>query len=206
MCRPRELRLQNPGSTVNLNTMHAVLLAAGSGRRLLPNTVDKPKVLVELCGEPILIRMLKQLSHAGVSTATIVAGDRVQQVRLAVAKASLPIAITWVVNDSFASTNNSWSLAMADEELQRGTLLIEGDVVADDEVIRSVCRARSEACWFVRPFEAGMDGACLQADGSGRLCSVSIVRGGDPPPTSAWKSMGDAADLARLRRTPRIMA
>ena len=41
--------------------MKAVLLAAGKGTRLLPLTVDTPKVLVEVNGKPFLWYVLEHL-------------------------------------------------------------------------------------------------------------------------------------------------
>jgi NDP-sugar pyrophosphorylase family protein len=46
--------------------MKAMILAAGLGRRLRPLTLDKPKALVEFMGEPLLGRIIRNLSLAGV--------------------------------------------------------------------------------------------------------------------------------------------
>ncbi len=46
--------------------MKALLLAAGLGTRLGPLTADTPKCLMEIGGEPILLRLVRQLAEAGV--------------------------------------------------------------------------------------------------------------------------------------------
>ncbi len=47
--------------------MKALLLAAGLGTRLGPLTTETPKCLMEIGGEPILLRLARQLTEAGVS-------------------------------------------------------------------------------------------------------------------------------------------
>lgn len=51
--------------------MKAFILAAGLGTRLKPLTDDKPKVMVEIGGEKILERTIKQLKSAGVDSLVI---------------------------------------------------------------------------------------------------------------------------------------
>lgn len=171
-------------------TPHAIILAAGAGRRLLPLTADRPKVLVEVDGEPLLLRALRQLSTLGVDHATIIIGDRASQVRAVVERAKLPVAFEWVVNHEYATTNNAWSLALAGDALRAGGLLIEGDVVADDSVMAALIGAPLATCWLVRPFRPGMDGAFLQPDSVGQLQRLMIVPKGSSPDSEGFKSMG----------------
>ncbi len=52
----------------------ALILAAGDGTRLRPLTIDKPKVMINIWGVPILERLLFNLKKAGISKAVIVVG------------------------------------------------------------------------------------------------------------------------------------
>ena len=56
--------------------MNALILAAGDGTRLLPLTVDKPKVMIKIWSVPILERLLFSLKEAGIKRAVIVVGYR----------------------------------------------------------------------------------------------------------------------------------
>lgn len=47
--------------------MKAFLLAAGKGRRLLPLTETTPKPLIEVAGEPLIVRQIEQLKLSGIS-------------------------------------------------------------------------------------------------------------------------------------------
>lgn len=169
--------------------MRAVVLAAGRGTRLLPYTASVPKCLVRVGGQPILVRLLGQLVRAGVTGVTVVVGDRAEQVESAIAEFSLPVPVRCLPNPRYADTNNAVSLALCEEALTAGTLLIEGDVVACDDVIDALVRSPSPA-WLVRTFQEGMDGAFLEADGEGRLGRVRIVKRGERCPGAGAKSMG----------------
>lgn len=51
--------------------MKAMILAAGFGTRLLPLTQEKPKPLMPILGQPLLIHLLEQLKSAGVTEVVI---------------------------------------------------------------------------------------------------------------------------------------
>jgi len=58
--------------------MQAVVLAAGKGTRLQPLTDDKPKVLVEVNGTPLIQDVFDNLIHVGATE--LVVGYRAEQV------------------------------------------------------------------------------------------------------------------------------
>jgi choline kinase/phosphatidylglycerophosphate synthase len=59
----------------------ALILAAGDGTRLSPFTKDKPKVMIEIYGIPILERSLHVLKNVGVKRALIIIGYRGDVIR-----------------------------------------------------------------------------------------------------------------------------
>ena len=50
---------------------NAVILAAGFGMRMVPINVEVPKGILEVHGEPLIERLIRQLLEAGVIAATI---------------------------------------------------------------------------------------------------------------------------------------
>jgi NDP-sugar pyrophosphorylase family protein len=60
--------------------VEAVVLAAGEGRRMRPLTDRWPKALLPIDGRPVLATLLRELSAAGLSRATVVVGHLGEQV------------------------------------------------------------------------------------------------------------------------------
>lgn len=52
--------------------MHAVVLAAGEGKRMRPLTSDRPKVMLPVAGRPLLVHVLEQAAAGGVTDAHLV--------------------------------------------------------------------------------------------------------------------------------------
>ncbi len=61
--------------------MKAVILAAGKGVRMLPLTTDKPKVLIEINGQPFLWYVLENLKKAGITEYGIVVNHRKEKIK-----------------------------------------------------------------------------------------------------------------------------
>jgi glucose-1-phosphate thymidylyltransferase len=60
--------------------MQAVVLAAGKGTRLQPLTEDKPKVLVEVKGTPLIKDVFDNLIGAGADDLVVVVGYKAEQI------------------------------------------------------------------------------------------------------------------------------
>ncbi|MFK7988543.1 MAG: NTP transferase domain-containing protein [Sandaracinaceae bacterium] len=167
----------------------AIVLAAGSGRRLRPHTDRRPKPLVEVAGQPMLTRILAQLRDAGVSEFVVVVGDRAVQIETALAGAE---GVRFVEAPDYANTNNASSLQRVGDVLRSGAFVIEGDVVCDPSIVHALVAADpTHPHWAVRPFLPGMDGALLSGTPGGPLTALRLVR--NPPPDAhydGYKSMG----------------
>jgi CTP:molybdopterin cytidylyltransferase MocA len=59
---------------------HAIVMAAGDGRRLRPLTERWPKPVLPIDGRPVIGTLLRELAAAGVERATIVTGHLAEQV------------------------------------------------------------------------------------------------------------------------------
>lgn len=113
----------------------AVILAAGSGRRMRPFTDTLPKCLVPVNGTPILVNALTHLSDAGIRETVIVVGHHKEKVYELVGDAFRDMKIIYVEAVDYASTNNMYSLWMAREHLCEDILLLEADVFFDRQLL-----------------------------------------------------------------------
>jgi choline kinase len=178
-----------------------VLLGAGLGARLRPLTDDRPKAVVEIAGEPLAVRMLRQFAERGVSQALVVVGhfaERAKQIigpRI-VGKNGETLEVRFVENAAYASTNTMYSLLLGMPALAAGGFVVEGDIVASEAVIdRLISASRGAAAlrshWAVDAWTPAHTGSRLTDDGAGRIVAQEIWRGATTGPTPhMWKSAG----------------
>lgn len=130
----------------------AVLLAAGEGTRLHPHTLDRPKCLVEVAGRPLLDRALVALEAAGFDELVIVTGfreDVLQSFLAARAQRHASLRVTCVRNPEYARTNNAYSLWSAREAVPGGFVLLDGDLLFEPGVLRTLLATAGEAALAV---------------------------------------------------------
>jgi UDP-N-acetylglucosamine diphosphorylase / glucose-1-phosphate thymidylyltransferase / UDP-N-acetylgalactosamine diphosphorylase / glucosamine-1-phosphate N-acetyltransferase / galactosamine-1-phosphate N-acetyltransferase len=60
--------------------VHAIVMAAGEGRRLRPLTERWPKAVLPIEGKPVIGTLLRELASAGVDRAVVVTGHLAEQV------------------------------------------------------------------------------------------------------------------------------
>ena len=103
--------------------MKAIIVAAGRGRRLGPETSEIPKCMVSVGGRPILHRQIEAMSAAGATDFVIVRGylgDRI----------SVPgVRLRFVENPDWQTNNILASLIFAAHEMDDGFLFSYSDIV-----------------------------------------------------------------------------
>ena len=91
----------------------AIILAAGKSNRFAPFTYEKPKGLFRVKGEILIERQINQLKKAGVEDIYIVVGYMKEKFFYLEQK----YGVRLIVNNSFGSKGNLYSLYMAKEHL-----------------------------------------------------------------------------------------
>ena len=123
--------------------VHALILSAGRGSRLLPLTESVPKALVEIGGRPILDWQLRSLAAAGIPSAAIVVGFGADLVTAHVAdRAPSNMHVHTVLNPFHDVADNLISCWAAREEMDGDFLLINGDTLFEPAVIERLLRSR----------------------------------------------------------------
>ena len=85
---------------------NAIIMAAGMSSRLVPLSAERPKGLLEVKGEIVIERQIRQLQMAGISDITVIVGYKAELFDYLKNKYSVDI----VLNEDFARYNNTSSL------------------------------------------------------------------------------------------------
>jgi choline kinase len=125
--------------------MIGMVLAAGVGRRLSPETDALPKTLLAVDGElTILDIALRNLAAAGLRDVVLVVGHAAEAVRSRVPalRERHGVNLELVHNDRASEWNNAYSLWLAREFFGNGVLLANGDTVHPPSVEKSLLASR----------------------------------------------------------------
>jgi choline kinase len=125
--------------------MIGMVLAAGAGRRLRPDTDTLPKTLLPVHGSTTILDLaLRNLAEVGLREAVIVVGYAAAAIadRAAELERRHGLAIELVHNDRAQDWNNAYSLWLAREYFGRGVLLVNGDTVHPVSVEKTLLAAR----------------------------------------------------------------
>jgi phosphoenolpyruvate phosphomutase len=121
--------------------VRAVIIAAGSGKSLLPLTEDRPKCLLEIKGRSILERQLETLRASGIQDVVVVRGYRKE-------KLDLP-GIRYYDNDRYEETGELASLFAAEPELEGRLLFLYSDILFDQAVLEQLLRSKADVAIVV---------------------------------------------------------
>ena len=124
--------------------MIGMVLAAGAGRRLRPDTDALPKALLPVDGRVTILDIaLRNLAAVGLRDIVIVVGYAADAVRDRVAglEREHGVRLTLVDNDRAEEWNNAYSLWLAREHFAAGALLVNGDTVHPVSVEKTLLAA-----------------------------------------------------------------
>ena len=97
----------------------AVILAAGFGMRMVPINTETPKGLLEVHGEPLIERQIKQLHAVGIHEIYIIVGFMKEQYEYLIDDYDVRL----IVNTDYATKNNLHSLYLAKEYLENSYII-----------------------------------------------------------------------------------
>jgi choline kinase len=156
----------------------AVVLAAGSGRRLRPMTDRVPKCLIDIGGRTLLDRLLDALATAGVARVVIVTGYLADCLEVHIAARRGRLDCQCVRNPEYDSTNNAASLAAAREAIGgEGFLLCDSDVIFSADPFPGLTAHPGECVLAVDasvPWKEEAMKVSLRADGTVRRVSKQV--------------------------------
>jgi choline kinase len=117
----------------------AVILNSGTGSRMRELTRGRPKCLVEISrGETILSRQIEQIRNCGIKDFVITTGPFEGMIEEYVSGSFPDVAVSYVHNPHYMSTNYIFSMHLAGDLLRDDVLLLHGDIVTTEGVIRTI--------------------------------------------------------------------
>jgi phosphoenolpyruvate phosphomutase len=178
------------------SSLSAVVLAAGAGESFGGLTATVPKAMLKVQGRPILARLLDDFGRLGCHEATVVRGYRAEAITVDGAR--------FVDNPDFASTDEAYSLSLAEADLRPGALVAFGDIVVKRHILQALLEEAGDGITVaVDSALAGAEhpdrAACDRAD-TGRFSFEPIVLRGMGPMVPPGESHGAWIGLLHLGR------
>lgn len=155
---------------------NAIIMAAGMSSRFVPLSLEKPKGLLEVRGEVLIERQIRQLQAAGIDDITVVVGYKKEMFFYLEEQFHVKI----VVNPDYYRYNNTSTLMLV-LPLLKNTYICSSDNYFVDNVFEEYVYQSYYAAVFA---EGETNEYCLRHDDAGRIIGVDI--GG----RDAWYMLG----------------
>lgn len=157
---------------------NAVIMAAGTSSRFAPLSYEMPKALIEVKGEILIERQIRQLQDAGISEIAIVVGYKKEQFEYLRNK----FGVMLIENKDYLLRNNNASIYAAKEFL-KNTYVCS----ADNYFYKNPFEKEVEDAYYAAVYADGETAEwCMEEDSKGQICKVTI--GGE----NAWYMLGHA--------------
>lgn len=114
---------------------NAIIMAAGTASRFAPLSFERPKALIEVRGEVLIERQIRQLREAGIEEIVIVTGYMAEQFQYLKEK----YGVILIYNSDYLTRNNNASIFVAREYLKNSYI------------------CSSDNYFFDNPFESEVD-------------------------------------------------
>lgn len=158
------------------DTRNAVIMAAGTSSRFVPLSQECPKGLLEVRGEIIIERQIRQLQEAGISDITVVVGYKAEMFDYLKDKFGVNI----VVNEDYDKYNNTSSVIRVLDRLKKTYLCSSDNYFPNNIFKEQAFRSYYSALYS----EEETDEYCMTYDGDDNITAVSV--GGK----KAWYMIG----------------
>ena len=158
------------------NKRTAIIMAAGTASRFVPLSAERPKGLLEVKGEILIERQIRQLQEAGISDITIVVGYKSEMFEYLKEKYGVQI----VLNEDYYRFNNTSSVIRVLDKL--GNTYI---CSSDNYFPKNVFKEEPTQSYYSALYAEGKTGEyCLTIDAEDNITEVAV--GGH----DAWYMIG----------------
>lgn len=145
---------------------NAVIMAAGTSSRFVPLCLERPKGLLEVKGEVLIERQIRQLHEAGITDITIVVGYKAGMFQYLQGKYGVDL----VMNEDYARYNNTSSVIRVLDRLA-DTYLCS----SDNYFPRNVFLSEPSESYYSALYAEGPTGEyCISTDDTGNILGVTV--------------------------------
>lgn len=155
---------------------NSIIMAAGTASRFVPLSAERPKGLLEVKGEILVERQIRQLQEAGISDITIVVGYKAEMFEYLKEKFGVSI----VLNEDYYRYNNTSSVIRVLDKLGN-TYICSSDNYFPENVFKE---APSQSYYSALYAEGETGEYCLTLDAEDNITEVTV--GGH----DAWYMIG----------------
>lgn len=145
---------------------NAIIMAAGTASRFAPISYEKPKALIEVKGEILIERQIKQLLEKGINDIMIVVGYKKEMFQYLKSKFNVKL----IENPDYLTRNNNASIYHARKYI-KNTLICS----ADNYFKKNPFDIEYEESYYSGVYSNGYTNEwCMQENSDGYICKVTI--------------------------------
>ncbi len=157
--------------------MQAIILAAGEGSRMRPLTSKRPKVMLPICGRPLLEQIVLRAMQAGADQFIFVVGYGADLIKSYFGDgANLGIHIKYAIQKQQLGTGHA--LLAAQSLSEERFVVLNGDVLPDVETLKRIIHAKGLAAAAIRVPDPQRYGVFTVSDG---LLQSVVEKSSTPP-------------------------
>lgn len=135
--------------------MHYAIIAAGEGSRLAQEGVEKPKPLVELNGEPMILRLMNIFKRCNAESISVIINDFMPEVRSFLDNLEIDVPLNVVVKSTPSSMHSFWELSKVMKP-GKFCLTTVDTIFREEDFARYIAAFEADTChdglWAVTPF------------------------------------------------------
>lgn len=146
----------------------AVILAAGFGSRFVPLTFETPKGLLEVFGERMIERQIRQLHEAGITDITIVVGYLKEKFEYLIDKYQVKL----LYNPEYSKKNTLATIYHARELFRNKNMYL---LSSDNWMRHNMYHAYEGGAWYSSSYMEGETSEwCLEFNKKGRILNITV--------------------------------
>lgn len=135
--------------------MHYAIIAAGEGSRLAQEGVAKPKPLIELNGEPMIMRLMNIFMRCNAESISVIINDFMPEVKEYLSGVKLNVPLNIVVKSTPSSMHSFWELSKVMKP-GKFCLTTVDTIFREDDFARYIAAFEADkshdGMWAVTPF------------------------------------------------------